>query len=239
MGQKVHPYGFRLGFNKTWRSRWFADKEYAKLLHEDLALRASLKKRFAHAGVSKIDIERAANKLKIDIHTSRPGIIIGRKGTEVDKLKQEIQKKTNREVFINIQEIQKPELDAQLIGESVAMQLEKRVAFRRAMRKAVESALRFGARGIKVRVSGRLNGAEIARSEWYLHGQLPLQTLRADIDYGFAQAFTTYGCIGVKVWLYKGERLTPKTGREEDYRAPMRRDDNRDRAPRGDRPGAR
>ena len=193
MGQKVHPHGFRLGFNKTWRSRWYADKDYAKLLHEDLKLRDTLKTRFAHAGVSKIEIERAANKLKIDIYTSRPGIIIGRKGTEVDKLKQEIQKKTNREVFINIQEIQKPELDAQLIGESVAMQLEKRVAFRRAMRKAVESALRFGARGIKVRVSGRLNGAEIARSEWYLHGQLPLQTLRADIDYGFAEASTTYG----------------------------------------------
>ena len=188
MGQKVHPYGFRLGFNKTWRSRWFADRDYAKLLHEDLELRENLKKRFSHAGVSKIEIERAANKLKIDIHTSRPGIIIGRKGTEVDKLKQEIQKRTSREVFINIQEIQKPELDAQLIAESVAMQLEKRVAFRRAMRKAVESALRFGARGIKVRVSGRLNGAEIARSEWYLHGQLPLQTLRADIDYGFAEA---------------------------------------------------
>ena len=164
MGQKVHPHGFRLGFNKTWRSRWFADKDYAKLLHEDLKLRDSLKERFAHAGVSKIEIERAANKLKIDIYTSRPGIIIGRKGTEVDKLKTEIQKRTSREVFINIQEIQKPELDAQLIAESVAMQLEKRVAFRRAMRKAVESALRFGARGIKVRVSGRLNGAEIARS---------------------------------------------------------------------------
>jgi small subunit ribosomal protein S3 len=222
MGQKVHPIGFRLGFNKTWRSRWYADKDYAKLLHEDIKLRETLKTRFMHAGVSKIEIERAANKLKIDIYTSRPGIIIGRKGTEVDKLKTEIQKKTNREVFINIQEIQKPELDAQLIGESVAMQLEKRVAFRRAMRKAVESALRFGARGIKVRVSGRLNGAEIARSEWYLHGQLPLQTLRADIDYGFAQAFTTYGCIGVKVWLYKGERLTPRVGREEDYRAPRR-----------------
>jgi small subunit ribosomal protein S3 len=212
VGQKVHPTGFRLGFNKTWRSRWFADKDYAKLLHEDLKLRDTLKTRFQHAGVSKIEIERAANKLKIDIYTSRPGIIIGRKGTEVDKLKQEIQKKTNREVFINIQEIQKP----------VAMQLEKRVAFRRAMRKAVESALRFGARGIKVRVSGRLNGAEIARSEWYLHGQLPLQTLRADIDYGFAEASTTYGQIGVKVWLYKGERLVPRIGREEDYRAPRR-----------------
>ena len=149
MGQKVHPYGFRLGFNKTWRSRWFSDRDYAKLLHEDLALRADLKKRFSHAGVSRIETERAANKLKIDIYTSRPGIIIGRKGTEVDKLKQEVQKRTNREVFVNIQEIQKPELEAQLISESVAVQLEKRVAFRRAMRKAVESALRFGARGIK------------------------------------------------------------------------------------------
>ena len=223
MGQKVHPYGFRLGFNKTWRSRWFADKDYAKLLHEDLRLRDDLKKRFAHAGVSKVEIERAANKLKIDIHTSRPGIIIGRKGAEVDKLKAQVQKRTNREVFINIQEIQKPELDSQLIAESVAMQLEKRIAFRRAMRKAVESALRFGARGIKVRVSGRLNGAEIARSEWYLHGQLPLQTRRADIDYGFAEARTTYGAIGVKVWLFQGERLVPKFGREEEqYRSPRR-----------------
>ncbi|MEO2038093.1 MAG: 30S ribosomal protein S3 [Martelella sp.] len=222
MGQKVHPYGFRLGFNKTWRSRWYADRDYAKLLHEDLALRADLKKRFAHAGVSKIEIERAANKLKIDICTSRPGIIIGRKGTEVDKLKTEIQQRTKREVFINIQEIQKPELDAQLIGESVALQLVKRVAFRRAMRKAVESALRFGARGIKIRVGGRLNGAEIARNEWYLHGQLPLQTLRADIDYGFAEAHTTYGCLGVKVWLYKGDRHEPQLARDEEYRPPRR-----------------
>ena len=222
MGQKVHPYGFRLGYNKDWHSHWFAKKLYGDYLLEDLKLKAQMKGRFAGAGVSHVDVERAANRLKLIIYTSRPGIIIGRKGTEVDKLKTEIQKKTNREVFINIQEIQKPELDAQLIGESVAMQLEKRVAFRRAMRKAVESALRFGARGIKVRVSGRLNGAEIARSEWYLHGQLPLQTLRADIDYGFAQAFTTYGAIGVKVWLYKGERLAPRIGREEDYRTPRR-----------------
>ena len=236
MGQKVHPYGFRLGFNKTWRSRWFADKDYAKLLHEDLKLRSELKRRFAHAGVSRIDIERAANKLKVDIHTSRPGIIIGRKGTEVDRLRQELQKVTGREVFINILEIQKPELDAQLISESVAAQLEKRIAFRRAMRKAVESALRFGARGIKVRVSGRLNGAEIARSEWYLHGQLPLQTLRADIDYRFAEASTTYGQIGVKVWLHKGERLTPRVGREEEYGGPR---GDRDRGPRRPRPEAR
>ena len=193
MGQKVHPYGFRLGFNKTWRSRWYADKDYAKLLHEDLKLRDDLKKRFSHAGCLE-DRDRARGEQAEDRHLHlAAGIIIGRKGTEVDKLKKEIQKRTSREVFINIQEIQKPELDAQLIAESVATQLEKRVAFRRAMRKAVESALRFGARGIKVRVSGRLNGAEIARSEWYLHGQLPLQTLRADIDYGFAEANTTYG----------------------------------------------
>jgi len=212
MGQKVHPTGFRLGYNKTWRSRWYAEKEYASLLHEDLALKKDLKKRFSHAGVSRVEIERAANKLKITIYTSRPGIIIGRKGQEVDKLKQEVQKRTGKEVFINIQEILKPELDAQLVSESVALQLEKRIAFRRAMRKAVDAALRFGARGIKIRVSGRLNGAEIARSEWYLHGQLPLHTLRADLDYGFHEAHTTFGQIGVKTWIYRGETETaPKT----------------------------
>ena len=213
MGQKVHPIGFRLGFNKTWRSRWYADKDYADLLHEDLKLKRDLKKRFAHAGVSRVDVERAANKLKISISTSRPGIIIGRKGQEVDKLKQEIQKTTGKEVFINIQEILKPELDAQLVSESVALQLGKRIAFRRAMRKAVDAALRFGARGIKIRVAGRLNGAEIARSEWYLHGQLPLHTLRADVEYGFAEADTTFGQIGVKTWIYKGETETGKTPR--------------------------
>jgi small subunit ribosomal protein S3 len=213
MGQKVHPTGFRLGYNKTWRSRWYADKEYADLLHEDLKLKRDLKKRFAHAGVSRVDVERAANKLKISISTSRPGIIIGRKGQEVDKLKQEIQKKTGKEVFINIQEILKPELDAQLVSESVALQLGKRIAFRRAMRKAVDAALRFGARGIKIKVSGRLNGAEIARSEWYLHGQLPLHTLRADVEYGFAEADTTFGQIGVKTWIYKGETDTGKSSR--------------------------
>jgi small subunit ribosomal protein S3 len=213
MGQKVHPIGFRLGYIKTWRSRWYSEKEYANLLHEDVALKKDLKKRFAHAGVSKVEIERAANKLKISIYTSRPGIIIGRKGQEVDKLKLEIQKKTGKEVFINIQEILKPELDAQLVAESVALQLEKRIAFRRAMRKAVDAALRFGAKGIKVRVSGRLNGAEIARSEWYLHGQLPLHTLRADIDYGFHEAGTTFGRIGVKCWIYKGEAEAFKPGK--------------------------
>ena len=210
MGQKVHPVGLRLGFNKTWRSRWYSEKEYASLLHEDLRLKKDLKKRFSHAGVARVEVERAANKLKISIYTSRPGIIIGRKGQEVDKLKQELQKKTGKEVFINIQEILKPELDAQLVSESVALQLEKRIAFRRAMRKAVDAALRFGARGIKVRVSGRLNGAEIARSEWYLHGQLPLHTLRADIDYGVAEASTTFGQIGVKCWIYKGEQDAPR-----------------------------
>ncbi|MBI4455721.1 MAG: 30S ribosomal protein S3 [Acidobacteria bacterium] len=205
MGQKVHPYGFRLGYNRTWKSRWFAKKDYGKLLHEDLQIKKNLKKRFAHAGVSNIEIERAANKLTLFIHTSRPGIIIGRKGSEIDKLKADLQIATGREVFINIQEINKPELDAQLVAESIAQQLEKRVAFRRAMRRAVDTSLRFGARGIKVRCAGRLNGAEIARSEWYLHGQLPLHTLRADIDYGFAQAYTTYGVIGVKSWIYKGD----------------------------------
>ena len=205
MGQKVHPIGFRLGYNKTWRSRWYAEKEYANLLHEDLALKKDLKKRFSHAGVSRVEVERAANKLKISIYTSRPGIIIGRKGQEVDKLKQEIQKKTGKEVFINIQEILKPELDAQLVAESVALQLEKRIAFRRAMRKAVDTALKVQAKGIKVYCAGRLNGAEIARTEWYLQGRLPLHTLRADIDFGFAEAQTTYGQIGVKVWIYKGE----------------------------------
>jgi small subunit ribosomal protein S3 len=210
MGQKVHPYGFRLGFNKTWRSRWFAKHDYARLLHEDLALKGMLKDRLKAAGVSSIEVDRPGNKLRITIRTARPGIIIGRKGSEIEKLKQEVAKRTQREVYIDIQEVYKPELDAQLVGESIALQLEKRVAFRRAMRKSVDSALRFGCKGIKVRVSGRLNGAEIARSEWYLQGQLPLHTLRADIDYGFAEAHTTYGLIGVKVWIYKGEILEAK-----------------------------
>jgi small subunit ribosomal protein S3 len=205
LGQKVHPYGFRIGFNRTWRSRWYAEKKYPELLKEDLALRRDLKKRLTNAGVSNVEIERAANKLKIRILTSRPGIIIGKKGAEVDKLRDEVHKRTGRDVFIDIQEIEKPELDAQLLAESIAMQLEKRVAFRRAMRKAVESAQRFGAKGIRVRTAGRLGGAEIARSEWYLEGRLPLHTLRADIDYGFAEAATTYGRIGVKTWIYRGE----------------------------------
>jgi len=213
VGQKVHPFGFRLGFNKTWRSRWYSDRDYAKLLHEDLTLREDLKKRLSHAGVSEIDIERTANKMRINIYTSRPGIIIGRKGAEVDKLRDELQKLVNGEVYINIQEIQRPELDAQLVSENIATQLERRIAFRRAMKKAMESAFRFGAKGIKVRVAGRLNGAEIARSEWYQDGRLPLHTLKADIDYGQATSHTTYGTIGVKVWIYKSEMAKTRSRR--------------------------
>src|SRR2546426_7882570 len=215
MGQKTHPYGFRLGYNKPHKSRWYADKDYADLLHEDVKLRKELKDRLRSAGVSAIDIERAANKLVIRIYTARPGIIIGRKGAEIDKLKNEVQKRTHREVHIDIQEVHRSELDATLVAESIALQLEKRVAFRRAMRKAVDSALRFGCKGIKVRVAGRLNGAEIARKEWYLQGRLPLQTLRADIDFGTAEANTTYGVIGVKCWIYQGENI-PDRGRKEE-----------------------
>lgn len=213
MGQKTHPYGFRLGYNKVWKSRWFAYRDYAHLLHEDVVLRRQLKDRLRSAGVNSIDIERAANKLVVRIYTARPGIIIGRKGAEIDKLKNEVQKRTNREVHIDIQEVHRPELDSQLVAESIALQLEKRVAFRRAMRKAVDSALRFGCKGIKVRVAGRLNGNEIARKEWYLQGRLPLQTLRADIDFGFAQAYTTYGVIGVKCWIYQGENIPDRGAR--------------------------
>jgi small subunit ribosomal protein S3 len=205
VGQKVHPYGFRLGKFLTWKSRWFATKDYGRLLHEDLRIKKELKGRFYHSGIARIEIERAANKLTVIVHTSRPGIIIGRKGSEIDKLKTDLQAATGREVYINIQEVRKPELEAQLVAESVAQQLEKRVAFRRAMRRAVDTSLRFGAKGIKVRCAGRLNGAEIARAEWYLQGQLALHTLRADIDYGFAQAYTTFGVIGVKAWIYKGD----------------------------------
>jgi small subunit ribosomal protein S3 len=237
MGQKVHPYGFRLGVTKTWRSRWFAKADYSKLLHEDLELRESLTNRLKAAGISSIEVDRPGNKLRITIRTSRPGIIIGRKGAEIEKLKSDLAKKTKREVFIDIQEVHRPELDAQLVSESIALQLEKRVAFRRAMRKAVDSALRFGCKGIKVRVSGRLNGAEIARSEWYLQGQLPLHTLRADIDYGFTEASTTYGVIGVKVWVYKGEVIEGGNRRVNSLRnegEPRRRRREEGRGDRGD-----
>ena len=210
MGQKVHPYGFRLGYHFTWKSRWFANKEYGKLLHEDLRIKRNLKRHFYHAGISRIEVERAANKLTVLVFTARPGIIIGRKGSEIDKIKSELQEQTGREVYINVQEVHKPELDAQLVAESIALQLVKRVAFRRAMRRAVDTSLRFGAKGIKVRCGGRLNGAEISRAEWYLQGRLPLHTLRSDIDYGLAEAFTTYGVIGVKVWIYKGDVFGPR-----------------------------
>ena len=213
MGQKTHPYGFRLSYNKTWHSRWYASGDYAKTLHQDLRLRHRLKRRLAHAGVSEIDIERAADRLRVTIYTSRPGIIIGRKGAEVDKLRDDLRKFTGREVHINIQEIQRPELDAQLVAASIAGQLERRVSFRRAMKKAMESAFRFGAKGVKIMVSGRLGGAEIARREWYQEGRLPLHTLKADIDYGFHEARTTYGAIGVKVWVYKGDALKEKARR--------------------------
>ncbi len=213
MGQKVHPYGFRLGYTKPWKSRWFVERDYDKLLLEDVKLKNELKEKLKSAGVSTIEIERPGNKLRVIIKTARPGIIIGRKGAEIDKLKQELQKRTNREIYIDIQEVHKPELDAQLVSESIALQLEKRVGFRRAMRKAVDSALRFGCKGIKVRVAGRLNGAEIARKEWYLQGRLPLQTLRADIDFGTAEANTTYGVIGVKCWVYQGENVPKKASK--------------------------
>lgn len=209
MGQKVHPYGFRVGYNKDWHSHWYAKHEFAEYLAEDMKLKRDLKKRFAGAGVSHIDVERAANRLKIIIYTSRPGIIIGRKGSEIEKLKGDLSKKTKREVIVSIQEIRKPELNAQLQAEKIAYQLEKRFAFRRAMKKTMEETMRFGAHGIKVKMSGRLNGAEIARSEWSLVGQLPLHTLRADIDYGLAEAYTTMGIIGVKCWIYRGEILDP------------------------------
>lgn len=210
MGQKVHPYGFRLGYNRTWHSRWFAKKEFGKLLLEDLKLKKELKDRFAQAGVSQVEIDRAANRLRIIIYTSRPGIIIGRKGAEIEKLKEEIKRRTKRDILIDIREIHKPELNAQLQAEKIAQQLEKRIAFRRAMRKTVEEATRFGAQGIKIRVSGRLGGAEIARSEWTLQGRLPLHTLRADVDYGVAEAHTTFGVIGVKVWIYRGDIMDPR-----------------------------
>jgi small subunit ribosomal protein S3 len=207
MGQKVHPVGLRLGIIKTWESRWFAKKNYAALLHEDIKVRSIVKERLTHAGVSKIEIERAGQKAKVNIHTARPGIIIGKKGAEVDKLKKDLEAMTGKQMYINIQEIRRPELEAQLVAENIALQLERRIAFRRAMKKSVTSALRLGAQGIKITCAGRLAGAEIARTEWYREGRVPLHTLRADIQYGFAEAKTTMGQIGVKVWIYKGDIL--------------------------------
>lgn len=211
MGQKVHPIGLRLGIIKTWDSRWFSQKNYSALLHEDIKIRKIVKERLMHAGVSKIEIERAGQKAKINIHTARPGIIIGKKGAEVDKLKKDLEAMTGKQMYINIQEIRRPELDAQLVAENIALQLERRIAFRRAMKKSVTSALRLGAQGIKIMCAGRLAGAEIARTEWYREGRVPLHTLRADIQYGFFEAKTTMGQIGVKVWIYRGDVLQQPT----------------------------
>jgi small subunit ribosomal protein S3 len=205
VGQKVHPIGFRLGITRTWESNWFAKRGYGELLHEDIRIRHFIKDKLFHAGISHIEIERAAKRVKINIHTARPGIIIGRKGAEVDKLKAELELMTKKQAFVNIIEIRRAELDAQLVAENVALQLERRIAFRRAMKKAVTSAMRLGAKGIRITCSGRLGGAEMARTEWYREGRVPLHTLRADIDYGQAVAHTTYGTIGVKVWIFRAE----------------------------------
>jgi small subunit ribosomal protein S3 len=207
MGQKVHPVGFRVGITRGWNSTWFANRDYADLLHDDLRIREFVKKRLVHAGVSAIEIERASQRAKINIWTARPGIIIGKRGTEVDKLKSDLQELTGKQVYINIKEVRKAEMEAQLVAENIAMQLERRIAFRRAMKKAVTSAMRFGAKGVKIQCSGRLGGAEIARTEWYREGRVPLQTLRADIDYGFAESKTTYGMVGVKTWIFRGEMI--------------------------------
>jgi len=215
VGQKVHPYGFRLGFSKTWISNWYARKGYSDQVLEDMALRKHIFKTLSHAGIAKVEIERSANRVRVNIHTARPGIIIGKKGLEVDRLKEELQAfMSGKQVNLNIKEVRRAELDAALIGQNIALQLEKRVSFRRAMKKSVISALRFGAKGIKIRVSGRLGGAEIARSEWYREGRVPLHTLRADIDYGTAVSNTTFGIIGVKVWVYKGD-IIPSRGEHQ------------------------
>lgn len=215
MGHKTHPYGFRLGYSKTWNSRWYAKKDFVKLLHEDIQIRKIVKTRLYHAGVAKVELERSGNQVKVIIHTARPGIIIGRKGAEVDKLKSTLEGQYGREVYVTVKEIKKPELDAQLVAENIAMQLEKRVAFRRAMKRSVASALRLGAQGIRVSCAGRLGGNEIARTEWYREGRVPLHTLRADVDYGFAEAHTTYGIIGVKTWIYKGDAVLQSVLRSE------------------------
>jgi small subunit ribosomal protein S3 len=205
VGQKVHPYGFRLGTLYGWQSNWFAERRYAEQLHEDIRIRSHIKKKLYHAGISKVVIDRTGDKLVVNIHTARPGILIGKRGAEVETLRKELAKFSPKEIFINIKEIRKAELDSQLVAENVAMQLERRVAFRRAMKKAVTSTMKFGAGGVRIACAGRLGGAEMGRREWYREGRVPLHTLRADIDYGFAEAKTTYGVIGVKVWIFKGE----------------------------------
>jgi len=207
LGQKVNPTGFRLGITKTWDSRWFAGKDYSKFIVDDYRIREFLKKKLYHAGISSIEIERWANRIRLRIYAARPGIVIGKKGSEIELLKKDLEKLVSQELVIDIQEVRKPELDAQLVAENVAMQIERRVAFRRAMKRSVSSAMRFGAKGIKICCSGRLGGAEMARTEWYREGRIPLHTLRADIDYGFAEAHCTYGLIGVKVWVFHGDVL--------------------------------
>jgi small subunit ribosomal protein S3 len=207
LGQKVNPVGFRLGIIRSWDSKWVSKKNFAKWLHEDIKLRRYIRKNLGRAGISKVFIERAGDKAKVNVHTARPGIVIGKKGAGVESLKKDLQKLVASEVFLNIREVRKAEVDAQLVAENVATQLENRIAFRRAMKKAVSTSLKFGAKGIKIRCSGRLAGAEMARTEWYREGRVPLHTLRADIDYGTATAHTTYGCIGVKVWIFRGEVL--------------------------------
>jgi len=216
MGQKVNPIGLRLGINRTWDSRWFARKgEYAKLLHDDIAMRQMLKQRLGQAGVSRIIIERPHKQCRVTIYAARPGVIIGKKGADIDKLRKDLAAMTEGEVNLNIVEVRKPETDAQLVAENIAQQLERRIAFRRAMKRSMQSAIRLGAKGVKIRVSGRLGGAEIARMEWYHEGRVPLHTLRADIDYGFAEANTTYGIIGVKTWVYRGDIYEQKKRRDQ------------------------
>lgn len=211
MGQKINPIGFRMGIYKDWNSKWYGEKDYAKFLHQDIKIRKFIKEKLKHAGVSKINIERTASNTRVIIHTAKPGIVIGKKGSEIDVLKKDIVKFAGKDINIDIQEVRKPDTDAQLVAENIALQMERRVAFRRAMKKAVTTAVKLGAKGIKVMCAGRLGGAEIARTEWYREGRVPLHTLRADIDYGFAEAMTTYGLIGIKVWIFKGEIMPEST----------------------------
>ena len=218
MGQKVHPKGFRIGIIRDWDSNWYADRDYSDLVHEDVKIRKYIKDRFYAAGIARVEIQRTGTRMRVTIHTAKPGIVIGRGGTEVEVLKNELTKMTNKNVSINIQEIKKPELDAQIVAENVAQQLEKRISFRRAMKQTVQRSMRTGAEGIRIAISGRLGGAEIARTEWYSEGKVPLHTLRADIDYGFAEANTTYGKIGIKVWINRGE-IMPEAKKRPDQKA--------------------
>jgi small subunit ribosomal protein S3 len=239
VGQKVHPNGFRLGVIRTWSSIWYAGRDYAELLHEDLTLRDYIKKRLFNTGIAKVDIERAGRKAKVHIHTARPGLVIGQRGAEVDKLRMELEQLTGRELLINIHEVLNPDLSAQLVAENIAAQLQRRISFRRAMKKAIQNTMRLGAKGIKLRVSGRLNGAEIARTEPSHEGSVPLHTLRADIDYGFAISQTTYGCIGVKCWIYHGEVMPGQMAAAPGEEAPAGRRRERQGEGQGERQGGR